>query len=85
MQGPLTVPYQGHSNDETLRKSKPTKKKKNLLMTQMSLQKRGTLQKRRQEVLVFNTTGVLQGEDKQKYTTTKEVPGLIYKQPLKWL
>ncbi len=28
MQGPLTVPYQGHSNDETLRKSKPTKKKK---------------------------------------------------------
>ncbi len=34
MQGPLTVPYQGHSNDETLRKSKPTKKK-----TQMSLQK----------------------------------------------
>ncbi len=80
MQGPLTVPYQGHSNDETLRKSKPTKKK-----TQMSLQKRGTLQKRRQEVLVFNTTGVLQGEDKQKYTTTKEVPGLIYKQPLKRL
>ncbi len=80
MQGPLTVPYQGHSNDETLRKSKPTKKK-----TQMSLQKRGTLQKRRQEVLVFNTTGVLQGEDKQKYTTTKEVPGLIYKQPLKQL
>ncbi len=47
--------------------------------------KRGTLQKRRQEVLVFNTTGVLQGEDKQKYTTTKEVPGLIYKQPLKQL
>lgn len=46
-------------------------------MTLMSLQKRGTLQKRRQEVLVFNTTGVLQGEDKQKYTMTKEVPGLI--------
>lgn len=83
-QGPLREPCQGHLNDETLQKSKPTKKK-NLLMTLMSLQKRGTLQKRRQEVLVFNTTGVLQGEDKQKYTMTKEVPGLIYKQPLKRL
>lgn len=41
-------------------------------MTQMSLQKRWTLQKRRQEVFVSSTSGVLQGEDKQKYTTTKK-------------
>lgn len=81
-QGPLREPCQGHLNDETLQKSKQTKKKKTFWWCKSHYKKGVHFKKGDRR---FNTTGILQGEDKLKYTMTKEVPRLIYKQPLKQL